>query len=266
MLHSDVFGALTGWNRVWAVAAVHGERARLATLHGALADRFRHRDRVVYLGGYMGFGADVRGTLDELIAFRRELLALPGMTPRDVVFLRGAQEEMWQKLLQLQFAMDPSRVLRWMLEHGVDATIAAYDGAVADGLVSARGDTVGLTRWTGRLRDAMYAHPGHRDLMNHLKRACVTDDGAMLFVHAGVDPERPVETQRDAFWWRPSGFAAMTKPYSGFRLVVRGHDPDRGGVAIEAFRATVDGGCGAGGPLVACCFDRDCRVVDRIDA
>ncbi len=266
MLDPDIFGVLTAWNRVWAVAAVHGERGRLAALHDALAGRFQPRDRVVYLGGYLGFGGDVCGTLDELIAFRRDLLARPGAIPRDVVFLRGAQEEMWQKLLQLQLAMDPSRVLAWMLERGVAATIGAYGGVAADGFASARDGTVSLTRWTGRLRAAMHAHPGHRELLSHLKRACVTDDGAMLFVHAGLDPGRPIETQRDAFWWRPAGFTAMTEPYGGFRLVVRGHDPDRGGVAIEDFRATIDGDRGEGGPLVACCFDRGCRVVDRIEA
>ncbi|MBT7646393.1 MAG: hypothetical protein P8Q36_14495 [Alphaproteobacteria bacterium] len=266
MLDPQIFGTLTGWNRVWAIAAIHGERARLAGLHGELAERFQARDRVVYLGNYLGFGADVAGTMDELISFRRDLLAQPGMMPQDVVFLRGTQEEMWHKLLQLQLAMNPPDVLVWMMEHGVTATIQAYGGNPADGQASARGGTVSLTRWTVKLRDAMYAHPGHRELIGQLKRACVTDDGTLLFVHAGLDPERPLETQSDAFWWDPGGFSAMTQPYGKFRLVVRGFDPDRAGVRIGPFSATLDGGCGVDGPLVACCFDRDGELVDRIEA
>jgi len=266
MLDADKFGTLTGGRRVWAVAAIHGERGRLAAVHAAMAERIELRDRLVYLGNYLGHGADIVGTTDELLAFRRAVLALPGMMPQDVVFLRGAQEEMWQKLLQLQLALNPQEVLGWMLERGVAATIRAYGGKPTEGLAAARGGTVTLTRWTAALRQAMYDHPGHRELMSHLKRACITADGALLFVHAGLDPERPLETQRDAFWWNPGGFARMARPYDGFRLVVRGFDPDGKGVVIGAHSATIDGGCGAEGPLVACCFDPDGKVVDRVDA
>ena len=266
MLDADKFGTLTSWHRVWAVAAIHGERERLAALHAAMAPRFELRDRLVYLGNYLGHGAEIVATIDELLGFRRDVLALPGTIPEDVVYLRGAQEEMWHKLLQLQLALNPLEVMTWMMERGVAATIKAYGGRPADGLAAARGGTVTLTRWTGALRDGMYGHPGHRELMSHLKRACITDDGALLFVHAGLDPERPLETQRDAFWWNPGGFARMAAPYDGFRLVVRGFDPDRAGVAIGAHSATIDGGCGVGGPLVACCFDREARIVDRVEA
>ena len=102
MLDRTKFGTLTGWNRVWAVAAIHGEAERLRGLHHQIARRFQPRDRLVYLGNYLGYGSDIVATLDELITYRREVLAAPGMMPQDIVFLRGAQEEMWQKLLQLQ--------------------------------------------------------------------------------------------------------------------------------------------------------------------
>lgn len=265
MLDADKFGTLTGGRRIWAVAAVLGERERLAALHGELYGRLELRDRLVYLGNYLGHGPDVVGTIDELIAFRRDVLALPGMMPQDIVFLRGAQEEMWHKLLQLQLALSPGEVLSWMLVRGVEATVVAYGGRPQDGMAAARGGTLTLTRWTGQLRDAMVAHPGHRELITHLKRACVTADGGLLFVHAGLDPERPLETQRDAFWWNPGGFARMAQAFDGFRLVVRGFDPDRAGVAIGAHTATIDGGCGAGGPLVACCFSPEGEVLDRIE-
>ncbi len=255
MLDDDKFGTLTGGRRIWAIAAIAGERARLAALHGELVGRLTLRDRLVYLGNYLGHGPDIVGTMDELVGFRREALALPGMMAQDIVFLRGAQEEMWHKLLQLQLALNAGEVLTWMLGRGVDATIAAYGGNPAAGMAAARGGTLTMTRWTAGLRDAMASHPGHRELMSQIKCACVTADGALLFVHAGLDPERPLETQSDAFWWNPGGFARMAEPYSGYRKVVRGFDPDRAGLAIGNHTATIDGGCGAGGPLVACCFD-----------
>ena len=102
--------------RVWAVAAIHGDAGRLAALHGAIRDAIRPGDRVVYLGNMLGRGPHVRATLDEILSFRREVIAAPGFFASDVVFLRGMQEEMWQKCLQLHFAVNPGEVLRWMLD------------------------------------------------------------------------------------------------------------------------------------------------------
>src|SRR5271165_1084784 len=53
--------------------------------------------------GNFAHGA-VLTTLDELLDFRRRVLGRGGGAACDVAFLRGSQEEVWQKLLQLQFA------------------------------------------------------------------------------------------------------------------------------------------------------------------
>ena len=99
-----VFATLRRCRRIWAVASIHGDAERLAGLHDALAQRLTQGDRIVYLGNYLGRGSQVRATVDQLIAFRRWVIAQSGMFAADVVFLRGCQEEMWQKLLQLQFS------------------------------------------------------------------------------------------------------------------------------------------------------------------
>jgi len=62
---------------------------------------------LLYLGNYLG-GGDPVTTIDRLLAFRTYLLAAPGMFTSDIVYLRGMQEEIWAKLLQIQFA--PNRV------------------------------------------------------------------------------------------------------------------------------------------------------------
>ena len=105
------FARLRAARRVWAVAVIHGEAQRLAQLHDAISERFQLGDRVVYLGNYLGRGSAVLATIDELLDFRRRVLGRPGGAACDVVFLRGAQEEMWQKLLQLQFAPNPGELL-----------------------------------------------------------------------------------------------------------------------------------------------------------
>src|SRR3546814_18686442 len=60
---------------------------------------------------------------DLLLRFRSLFLARPDAFACDVVHLRGSQEEMWQKLLQLQFATDPRAVLQWMLDQGLAASL-----------------------------------------------------------------------------------------------------------------------------------------------
>ena len=105
------FARLRAARRVWAIAVVDGEARRLAHLHDAISERFQVGDRVVYLGNYVGRGGVVFATVDELLDFRRRVLGRPGGAACDVVFLRGAQEEMWQKLLQLQFAPNPGGLL-----------------------------------------------------------------------------------------------------------------------------------------------------------
>lgn len=266
MTEPSVFAEVPEGRRNWAVASIFGEIDRLVALHTALASRVAPEDNVIYLGNFLGRG-DVGTTVDELLLFRRATLArrlADGCG--EIVFLRGSQEEMWHKLLQMQFAPNPGEVLEWMLTQGVGATLQAYGGTLADGRKAARLGAVALSRWTNQLRAAMRERDGHERLMNTLRRAAYTRNGAVLFVNAGVDPRRPLSQQRDSFWWGSRDFETMTEPYAGFRRVVRGASPRRIGVALGEAVASIDGGCGAGGPLVGACFGPDGALLDLIEA
>lgn len=252
--------------RVWAVASVHGEAARLARLHEALAVRLEPRDRVVYLGNLLGCGPDPKATLSEAIRFRRTVIARPGGFAGDVVFLRGRQEEMWQKLLSLQLAPQPVDVLRWMLEQGIGATIAAYGGNAEGGLAAARGGAVAIARWTGHLRDAFQGQPGHGPLMAALKRAAVNAADTVLFVSAGVDVGKALASQADCFWWGGTPFSAINAPFNGFRRIVRGFDSTRSGLQVGPVTASLDAGAGFGGPLLAGAFDNEGNLLEAIEA
>jgi hypothetical protein len=270
MADNEKFSILRRANRVWAVGAIHGEAGRLAAVHDELARRFDIGDRLVYLGNYFGHGREIISTIDELLRFRRAVIAQPLMFATDVVYLRGSQEEMWQKLLQLQFAVNPREVLDWMLSQGVGATLAAYGGDVGRGMAAARDGARSITRWTGELRQAIGQRAGHQALLVALKRAAFTDDGQLLFVHAGLDPSRPLGAQSDSLWWGSPAFARIDQPYEGFRLVVRGYDRGhaglRGGTPLVAadYTLTLDGGCGFGGPLVAACLSPAGELLDQI--
>ena len=259
------FGTLRRSRRVWAVGAIHGEAARLTQLHTQLAELFEAGDRVVYLGNILGVGGAVAATVDELLIFRRQILAVPGSHVCDMIFLRGSQEEMWHKLLQIHLAINPAEVIGWVGGQGVEATLQAYGGSLQEGLNRARGGARDLARWTNELRDAVAARPGHREYMSALKRAAFTDDGTLLFVHAGIDPTLPIDAQKDAFWWGSAGIDGMTKPFAGFRKVVRGYAPGHPGIDIRPHSISVDGGAGTGGSLMAACIDMTGEVVARIE-
>src|SRR5260221_4012214 len=262
----EKFALLRRSERIWAVASVHGEAERLVALHDQLSRRIHATDRVVYLGNYMGVGAQVRATIDELIEFRRWLLARPRSFASDVVFLRGAQEEMWSKLLQLQFAPNPREVLRWLLDHGTAATLQAYGGDPNYADRVAREGPVAMTRWTGGLRAALADSPGHQPFLSGLRRAAFTDDRSFLFVHAGIDLSRPLGAQSDSFWWASGAFGRITEPYEGFKLMVRGFDTLHAGLVTTPFTVSLDGGCGFGGKLLAACFDKTGQVIETLEA
>jgi len=263
---SEVFARLIRPARIWAVAAIHGESVRLAALHTRLAQCLGKGDRLVYLGGYLGYGPDVAGTMDALLSFRCLFLARRLAFLDDVIFLRGSQEEMWQKLQQLQFAANPRDVLQWMLDHGVGATLEAYGSDPRQALAAARSGPLALTRWTASLRAAIDARAGHRQLLMRLKRAAFTEDAGVLFVHAGVDPEKPLELQRDALWWGGGDVLALAAPYAGFRRVVRGFDRQHAGLRESAYALSLDAGSGFGGALLAACVAPDGTLLDQIEA
>ncbi len=259
------FATLRPAARTWAVAAVHGEAGKLVQLHAALAQRLTPEDNLIYLGNLLGRGPEVAHTIDEVLLFRRKMLSRRGADPQAMVYLRGGQEEMWQKLLQLQFATDPRDVLTWMLAQGVGTTLEAYGSHRDAGLSATRQGALALSHWTSALRDQLRARDGHNALFGALRRAAFDADRKILFVNAGLDPARPLDEQRDSFWWGAGDFDRLDAPYGSFVRLVRGFDPRHKGMRQGAVTVTLDGGCGFGGNLIAACFDSQGELVERIE-
>ena len=270
LVDTDKISILHHPKRVWAVASIHGEADKLARLHQEMAQRYQPGDRLVYLGNIIGRGANPAGAVDQVLGFRRAVIGTQGMFAGDVAILRGAQEEMWQKLLQLQLALNPVEVLTWMLDQGVAATLAAYGGNAADGLAAARSGAPACARWTATLRDGVQARTGHGQMLSALRRAAVTkpceSEGApLLFVNAGLDVSRPLATQKDSYWWPTAGFDRISEPYGDFARIVRGFDKCAAGLTEGRFTVSLDGGAGRGGNLLAVCLDAAGAVVDVLE-
>lgn len=237
-------------------------------LHDALYSHINAGDRIVYLGNYIGYGLGAADVIDELLMFRRIILAKRGMIPSDLVYLRGAQEEMWQKILQLQFAPDPGNVLVWMLGNGLANTLYAYGISPHDGIEACRQGMKSIAEWTGDIRSAIRKKAGHEIFSTHLHRAAFTDikyANPMLFVNSGIKANKPITEQGDSFWWAHRDFETIQKPYKPFCKIVRGYDPDHKGIYMSPATATIDGGCGFGGSLVCAAFDNSANMLDAVE-
>ncbi|WP_421995487.1 hypothetical protein [Reyranella sp.] len=198
---------LSEGGRLWALGALFGDDQALATLAPALLDRWRRGDHFVVLGNMLGDRGDPCRTLDLLLRLRRRLMA--ANLGCSVVFLRGAQEEMWHKLLALQFALEPLSVLDWMLARGLAAVVEGYGASIADGRFACRHGPSAIVRWTVEVREQQSRHPGHPELLNGLKRAALDATGGILMAAAGIDPRRPLDEQADSFWWSGQSDAAL---------------------------------------------------------
>ncbi len=252
-------------NKIWAVPAIHSAVERLIPLHDAILENIKPGDRIVYHGNYTGYGQHAVGTMEELLMFRRLVLAIPGMIPSDFVYLRGTQEEMMQKLLQLHFAPNPSDVLLWMLGSGLAPTLQNYGISQHDGIEACRLGIMAITKWTHCVRAKIRDHAGHETLMNHMQRAAFTSNDAqspLLFVHAGLNVHKPLAEQGDSLWWDGDCFDAISEAYKPFDKVVRGYDPAHKGMKMNCITATLDDGCGFGGMLVCAGFDQTGQVTN----
>ncbi len=256
------------------MASVHGVVDRFRSVASRMAQRIESGDRIVFLGNLVGGvpggeASDVGATIDMALRLRRAAISRWDARACDVVFLRGAQEEMWGKIDQLHFATNPREVLRWMLHRGVGATIAAYGGqeSIAEGLRAVGDGPMAIARWTSVLRAAVRARPGHAEFHAAVRRAVQAADAGPLFFNHGIDLDRPLAAQTDAFWWgAATEVGDLGWPWDGIRRLVRGFDRTRPGLADGRFTLTLDGGCGYGGPLLAALLDADGALIDSLRA
>lgn len=263
------FTSLGAPRRVWAVSAIHGELDRVYALHDAIITRIRPGDRLVYLGNYTGHGQYSRETVDELLTFRRLVLAQPGMIPSDIVYLRGHQENLWHRLINLPFAQKPVETFDELLRGGIGPTLESYGIRTCDGIRASKEGVLALTRWIGQIREAIRKNRGHDQLMTSCRRAAYTvENGSypLLFVNAGLDPKRPLEDQGDILWDSGKDFYDITQVYAPYGKIIRGYDPTHEGVRLNCVTASLDGGSGFGGSLVCAGFDKGGRMTEMLEA
>lgn len=206
----------------FAVGGIHGCHRKLV----GLLERCRSYSagvsyRVVFLGDYVDRGPASRAVLDTLMSLQES------QGDASVVVLLGNHEE-----LLLRAFIDPSAKDQWLANGGVE-TLESYSG-----------------------RDGEEAFVRHAEWLKSLPLSF--DDGLRFFVHAGIDPTRPLnnQSQHDLLWIREP-FLNFDGPFE--RLIVHGHTPVRTGPEIKHNRVNVDTGAVFSGQLTAAVFRQDQR-------
>lgn len=210
---------------VYAVGDIHGRVDLLEALHDKIladaAARPAERRVVVYLGDYIDRGSASPQVIDLLLD-----RPLPGF---ESVHLMGNHEESL-----LRFLHDTSGGPAWLF-YGGEATVASY--GVDPNVRPPRGTDPMAILQEELLRRLP---PRHLDFLHGLKLTHV--EGDYLFVHAGIRPGVPIESQspEDLLWIRRE-FLTSTADHG--RVVVHGHSisaspenrPNRIGIDTGAF-------------------------------
>ena len=217
------FLEITNSKKIWAIGSIHSRLESFISIKKYLLENFQKDDYLVFLGNVIGLGEESKQTLSSVIDLRNKLMAKFLLEPSKIIFLRGAQEEMFLKLLQLQTAPNPQDIIIWMLNHGVDATIKSY-GLNSDDIIniSSQG-TLAIRKWTKELNDKLSEEPGHKEYFTHLKHAAFSASKKILFLNRGVDVSRPLSAQNDCFWWGYRNFSDLERPYNTFVRIIRGY-------------------------------------------
>ena len=215
--HSEAEPAASASPLVYAIADIHGSLQKLCDL---IAQCERHADgrpaTFVFLGDYIDRGPDSCGVIDTVMMLQSRL-------KHRVIALQGNHEAVALEVVDGKTDAGP-----WLREGGA-ATLRSYGASSA--------------------RDIPHEHVAW---MRSLPLRY--DDGRRFFVHAGIDPERPLDRQsdRDLLWIREP---FLSDPRDHGRLIVHGHTPHTGGVPdLRSNRLNLDTAAVFGGPLTAAAF------------
>ena len=221
--------------RLYAIGDVHGCLDALTETHRAIEADLAARPvedwRVIHLGDYVDRGPDSRGVVEFLV----ERASDPRM-----VFLRGNHDEMFSAAM----TGDRKMAETWLNNGGVE-TLESYGLTLMDFLDGLRaGEPM-----QGKVPQSHLAFLEGLSLSEML--------GDYYFVHAGIDPTRPLSDQEpEAQLWIREKFLSSDAEHHA--VIVHGHTPVPR-VDVRMNRIGIDTGAVFGGRL-------SCIVLERLEA
>jgi len=217
-------------HRTYAVGDIHGWLSKLRSIVAQCeADARGGPMSFVFIGDYIDRGPDSSGVVEFLMTLKARMGS-------NAICLTGNHESLVLEALESAEGEE-----HWLM-NGANTTLASY------GIARARDLPARHVAWFRALK------------VRH-------DDGRRLFVHAGINPERPLDAQdpHDLIWIREP-FLSDRRDHG--RLVVHGHTPLHNGVPdLRPNRLNIDTGAAYGNPLTAAIFiDDETRPIGFLQA
>jgi serine/threonine protein phosphatase 1 len=225
----------------YAIGDVHGELDRLISLHEAIDAHWKafgegRPATVLHLGDYVDRGPDSCGVIDYLMMLQSK----PDLRKEiSIACILGNHERM---MLDACDGGEHQKLMQWLMNGG-EATIESYRRVAPAGTP--------LLELVPR---------EHLDWLKALPLQVVDRDVNLLFVHAGVQPDKYPKGDEEVFLWtRSPKFMNDSKwpvnPELDGLTVVHGHTPtDDSAPYSGPRRVNLDTGACYGGPLTAGVF------------
>ena len=223
MSTDNKFQEFKNTDRIWAIGSLHSSIESFQSIKKYIFSNFKNGDKLIFLGNLIGYNSFSKEIITDVLCLRFNLMARFELDHEDIVFLRGAQEEMFSKLLQLQIAPNPSEIIDWIFSHGVDQTLFSYNLEPDQFRNISTQGTIQINKLTSKLNKKISETPGHKEFFSNLKHAAFSESREVLFVNRGVDLSRPLSAQNDCFWWGYQNFSLINKPYKTYKRIVRGY-------------------------------------------
>ncbi|MER0237492.1 metallophosphoesterase [Fulvimarina sp. MAC8] len=225
--------------RIVAISDIHGMVGHFDYLINRLSEMSALEDCAFYiLGDMVDRGPDSRGVIDRVVT-------LMDRRPGSHTFI--GNHDMW--FLQfLKNEMDAEDLQVWLPQGGAE-TLESY-GVQEGGTIEAARQRV------------FEVSPDHCDVLATAEHIALV--GEFAFVHAGVDPHKPLDrqTRHDCAWIRAP---FMRHEGTLSHVVVHGHTPQKGNrPTITENRISIDTGAVYGGLLTAATIDRENRTLDFV--
>jgi len=211
--------------RVWVIASIEGRVEQLFELHRLIGDKYRAGDALVYTGNiFGGIAGKITQTVDEILSFRRRVMANFETESDNICYLRGAYEDMLFKFFNLNFDKKPIERYAAMINSGLKCTLMSYGVDPEKGSIAAEQGTIHLLNFIENLNSEIKKHEGHfefwvsKSLVNYVH----TEDKSLLILSAGLNHQKSIDVQKEEIAYGTGYNFYSDSPYDGYKTVVRG--------------------------------------------
>ena len=199
---------MNNFSQIFVVGDIHGCHALLEQIHKKILDKSngaRGNNLLIYLGDYIDRGPRIKETIQALLDFQPDNF--------QQIFLLVNHEQMMLDFINKV----PDSLYLWMLKGG-DETLSSYG---IKGAASLYDETKSNERVRNELVNSI--PKDHLQFFNNLSLSYQW--GGYFFVHAGIDPDVPLDEQdkNTLIWQRGREFLFNTKSFE--KIIVHGHTP-----------------------------------------